>query len=285
MMDWSDLRIFLVAARAGSYTAAAHELGINRTTVGRRVAGLEAALGVTLFRETPFGFEPTEDGHLLLDCAAGMERETARLAERLGRNARGLSRIRIASSAGIATEFLPELARFQAERDDISIEMLGALDPVDAVSQRRADLAIALLRVPPRRLAGVQVGHLSQAVYARRDGATDRQLGWGQEVEIALPGQWTAANPTGARAAAESASFNSWPQLKQAVIAGLGRASLWCFAADAEPSLERLAPPDRRWDSSLWLLRWGAAPPAPALADLIAFLDAALRSRLGDQAV
>jgi DNA-binding transcriptional LysR family regulator len=281
-MEWGDLRIFLAAVRAGSYSAAALELGINRTTIGRRVASLEAALGLTLFRDTPSGHEPTEDGRLLLESAARVEAEIADLERRLGSGVRRPTRIRIASSAGIATEFLAELGEFQQQRPDVTLELLGALDPIEAVSDRKAELAIALVRNPPLRLAGVQVATLSQAPYARRDCASDRQLGWGQEMEAALPGQWTAANPTGAWNPAKLTSLNNWPQLKQAAIAGMGRAWLWCFAADREPSLERLAAPDRRWDSSLWLLHWGGAPPAPALADLIVFLDEILRRRIGE---
>jgi DNA-binding transcriptional LysR family regulator len=162
----------------------------------------------------------------------------------------------------------------------VSVELLGVLDPIDAVSHRRADLAIALTRTPPRRLAGVQVAMLDQAPYATRDGARDRPLGWGQEVELALPRQWTAANPVGAEDSSE-ARFNDWPQLKQAVLAGLGRASLWCFSADAESTLERLAEPEPRWSTGLWLLRRAAAPPSPVLSDLMSFLDNALRQRLG----
>jgi DNA-binding transcriptional LysR family regulator len=44
MFDWQDLRYFLAAARLGSLTAAARELGVDHATVGRRVARLEAAI-------------------------------------------------------------------------------------------------------------------------------------------------------------------------------------------------------------------------------------------------
>lgn len=280
-MEWSDLRIFLTAVRSGSYTAAAPLLGINRTTIGRRFAELEAALGVILFRETPGGHEPTAEGALLLETAARIEAEVEHLLRRLGQVPAVASPIRIASSAGLASEFLGELAAFQQRRPDVAIELLGALDPLAAVSERRADLAIALTRSPPRRLTGMEVGLLTQAPYARRDGARDRMLGWGHEMELALPGQWTVANPVRPGSPAPGdASFNSWPALKQAVLAGLGRASLWCFAADAEPTLERLAPPDPRWSSSLWLLHRAAAPPTTAMTELMVFMAEAIRVRI-----
>ncbi len=58
-MEWDDLKVFLAAVRTGSYTAAGRLLGINRTTVGRRIDALENALGVSLFQYTPNGPVPT----------------------------------------------------------------------------------------------------------------------------------------------------------------------------------------------------------------------------------
>ena len=106
--------MFLVAVRTGSYSAAAPVLGVNRTTVGRRIDALEAALGVSLFRDTPAGPEPTPEGKLLLDAATRMEAEVASLAAQLAPEALGGATIRIASSAGIAAEFLAEIAKAPA---------------------------------------------------------------------------------------------------------------------------------------------------------------------------
>lgn len=280
-MEWSDLKVFLAAVRTGSYTAAGRQLGINRTTVGRRIDALEKALGVDLHQATPNGPAPTKAGEKLLATAATIEAEIDSLLDRLGRPAHRPETIRIASSGAFASEFLPELAAFQRQEPGAAIELLGEIDPLDAVSQRRADLAIALVRTPPVRLTGVQVGTVRQAVYARKEGAGDRILGWGHEVENAVPGQWTVANPSG-EAAEEAGIYrlNSWQQLKQAVLAGMGRASLWCFTADAEPSLVRLNEPDPRQEYPLWLLHRTKSPPGPHMRKLIAHLEVALGERL-----
>ncbi|WP_170304604.1 LysR family transcriptional regulator [Croceicoccus estronivorus] len=280
-MEWSDLKVFLAAVRTGSYTAAGRRLGINRTTVGRRIDSLENALGVSLFQQTPNGHAPTREGEELLATASLIEMEIDDLMARLEFPGEVPETIRIASSGGIASEFLPELATFQQQEPRAAIELLGELDPLDAVTQRRADLAIALVRVPPVRLTGIHVGALAQAPYARRDSAADRVLGWGHEVETAVPGQWTITNPSGELAeGAGIARFNSWQQLKQAVLAGMGRASLWCFAADAEPTLQQLSEPDPRQDYPLWLLHRTKSPPGPHLRKLVTYLEHALRERL-----
>lgn len=282
-MDWGDLEVFLAAVRTGSYTAAGRQLQVNRTTVGRRIDALEAALGQSLFEETPTGHAPTRAGARLLATAQAIEAEIATMRDEIGAIGRRTAPVRIAGTAGIAAEFLPELAAFSRAHPDVPVELLGELDPLDAITHRRADLAMALVRTPPLRLAGVEAGTLRQARYGRRGAGPLAPLGWGHEFDTALPGgQWTAANPAGEAAqAAGLATCNTWPQLKQAVLAGLGSASLWCFAADAEPTLEQLSPPDPRHDCPLWLLYRAKAPPGPGLVRLIAFLQEAIAARIG----
>jgi DNA-binding transcriptional LysR family regulator len=283
VMEWSDLEVFLTAVRAGSYTAAGRRLNVNRTTVGRRIDALEMALGQSLFEETPLGPAPTPAGRRVLRAAEAAEVEIKAMITDLGAVDRREGPLRIAGSAGIAVEFLPEIVQFRKLYPGVAVELLGELDPIDAVTSRRADLGLALVRTPPLRLAGTQVATLAQARYARRDlTAGAPQLGWGYEVDAALPGsQWTASNPVGE--AAERAgipTFNSWPQLKQATLSGLGSAVLWCFAAEGEPELKQLEPPDPRQDCPLWLVHRGKARPGPALTKFIEFLAVALPKRL-----
>ena len=144
-------------------------------------------------------------------------------------------------------------------------------------------LGLALVRSPPLHLAGTRIGTLAQAVYGRRDSPGLAPLGWGYAFAAALPGGgWRTANP-GADEAQQAglATVNSWLELKQAVLAGIGRASLWCFAADAEPSLERLSAPDPRHEATLWLVHRAKAPPGPALRAVIADLGRSIAARIG----
>ncbi len=282
MIQWSDLEVFLAAVRSGSYTAAGRQLGVNRTTVGRRVDALERALGIALFEYSALGPAPTRAGQRVLAAAEAIEREIAAMDHDIGGWHLGAEPIRLAGSAGIVSEFLPDLARFRSTNPDCPIEILDELNPVDALTQRRADLALTLVRTPPLRLAGREIGVLHQAVYGRRGAARLDPIGWGLEFEAALSGAaWTTANPIGEAAlAAGLITCNSWPQLKLATLSGLGRASLWCFAGDAEPALERLSPPDPRHDCPLWLLHRAKAPPGAAMQRLILFLEQAIANRI-----
>lgn len=279
-MTWDDLRVFITAVRTGSYTAAGPQLNMNRTTVGRRLAAIEAALGTPVFRDTPFGFEPTETGQLLLATAERMEAEMEAFSRRLALSEHNPSPLRIAGSAGIAAEFLGEIAAFRAAHGDLPLELTGAVDAIDAVTHRRADLAIALVRAAPRRLAGRHVATLSQALYARRGGCARQALGWGSEVEQSLPRHWTAANmPDDAR----TSRFNDWAALRQAVRDGLGSAWLWCFAADIDPELEQIAPPDPRYDTGLWLLHRADTPQTAGAAALTDALEQAIAARVASR--
>lgn len=282
-MEWNDLKIFLAAVRAGSYTAAGRQLGINRTTVGRRIDALEKSLNVELFHyrtDTPV---PTASGLHVLKAATAMEEAVHALEASLKDQHGQFPTVRLASSAGIAIEFMPDLAEFQRTHPHIAIEILSEPDPVDAVTHRRADLALAVLRQPPKRLEGTEVGHLDQTLYGAKQRSSDRALGWGHEIDHAIPAQWTSTNLSGPAAeAVGQPSFNNWSELKQAVIAGIGTASLWCFAADRDDRLERLADPDPKQSYPLWLLRRANIPAGPSLTQLMAFLGDRINSRLRD---
>ncbi|MFI5307718.1 MAG: LysR family transcriptional regulator, partial [Polyangiales bacterium] len=69
MVDWNDLRYFLAIARAGTLTSAARDLRVEHTTVGRRLAALEGALGVRLFTRGPDGFALSQAGSEILVLA------------------------------------------------------------------------------------------------------------------------------------------------------------------------------------------------------------------------
>lgn len=87
-MEWSDLEVFLAAVRTGSYTAAGRQLGINRTTIGRRVEALEKSLGLPLFEKNPVGYAPNAAGARLLATAEAVEREVASMLHDIGAAAR-----------------------------------------------------------------------------------------------------------------------------------------------------------------------------------------------------
>jgi len=69
MTDWNDLRYFLAVVDHGSTLSAGRALKVSQTTVARRVAALEEALGLVLFDRRQAGYELTPAGALLVDLA------------------------------------------------------------------------------------------------------------------------------------------------------------------------------------------------------------------------
>lgn len=91
MFDWDDLRLFLGVAREGSTPGAAQKLGINQTTVARRLAALEHGRGVTLFERSSRGYMLTSHGRAPVARVEAVEAATLNLQAEAARPARDLS--------------------------------------------------------------------------------------------------------------------------------------------------------------------------------------------------
>ncbi len=284
MIEWDDIRYFLNTVRAGSYTAAAERLNVNRTTIGRRLAHFEETLGMSLYEQTDEGYHPTSAGHLVLESGRAIERIADNLMERLAsvRDAQ-CGVVRVAASAGIGTEFLPQLLNFRTLFPDIRVEMIYAVDVIRCIARRKADIAICLADHRPGHLVGPRICLLEQALYASSSRvaknampAQDR-VGWGHEMSL-LPDRWVAANLQAGRNIV--LEVNNWGDLYAAVTLGIGAAWLWQFVAEqSHNKLICLAPPERAYTTSLWLLHRADVPPDPAARTLLDFLAAEIGTR------
>src|SRR5215470_13978065 len=127
MFDWNDARYFLAIWRGGSLSAAGRHLRVQQTTVGRRLATLEAALDARLFERTPDGYVPTAAGEALVAHAERMENE-ALSAERelLGHEGQVAGTVRVTAPLAFGFLFVvPLLARLQREQPDIVVEVVA----------------------------------------------------------------------------------------------------------------------------------------------------------------
>ncbi|MEZ0603125.1 LysR family transcriptional regulator [Paraburkholderia sp. IW21] len=147
-LNWDDLRYFLEVARTQRASGAAKRLGVDHTTVARRVRELEAALGTVLFdKSRAGGFVLTAEGQRLLIYADAVETSVHSASEQFAGAAQSLSgHVRIGSTEGFGCFFLsPQLARFTARHPDIAIDLLPVPHFV-SLSKREADMAITLER-------------------------------------------------------------------------------------------------------------------------------------------
>jgi DNA-binding transcriptional LysR family regulator len=165
-MNWDDLRVFLALARSGTLAGAARSVGQDATTVSRRIARLELALGLTLFEHGTAGQTLTEGGHRLLAQAEAME-AGARAVQQQAEAGAGLGgTIRVSVSEGFGTGFVaPRLAGFAERHPGIAVDLIastGFLNP----SRREADVAIMLARPKGGPLIAAKLTDYRLGVYA-----------------------------------------------------------------------------------------------------------------------
>ncbi|GAA0696011.1 LysR family transcriptional regulator [Vreelandella titanicae] len=165
-MDWNALKIFLAIEQAGSLAGAARALGVNHSTVFRRLNTLEKDLGSRLFERQSGGYALTPLGEELRDIANrvdgafnDMERHIA------GRDVQPKGKVRITAPNNLAYRYLPDyLADFNRSYPDIKVELLVSNLEVN-MNSRQADIAVRVTDAPPEHLVGRQVRSIGWSVY------------------------------------------------------------------------------------------------------------------------
>jgi DNA-binding transcriptional LysR family regulator len=169
-MEWSDLRIFLAIARAGTLGAAARSLGQSQPTMGRRLRALETAVGHALFQRTADGFVLTDEGNAVLEHAERMEEEALAFQRRLaGSDAQLEGMLRLSCSDWFGTYMLaPVLAEFSKRHPKVCVELLSDAR-LYSLPRREADIAFRIKAFEEPEVISRRLLHCSYAVYARSD--------------------------------------------------------------------------------------------------------------------
>lgn len=182
-LDWSDLRYALAIGQGGSLAAAARQLGVNHTTVLRRLDALEARLGARLFDRQRQGYHPTEAGAMLLEQARRMADQVDEIERSVqGRDRELTGELRLTTAFVVMEHLLPEpLASFSRAYPGIQVEVLENAFMVDLArrspesttswSQRQADVALRLSSQVAEHLVGRPLGDAPCRVYAMRGAA------------------------------------------------------------------------------------------------------------------
>jgi DNA-binding transcriptional LysR family regulator len=264
MIDWDDIRYFLAVARGGSVRAAAVGLGVNHSTVLRRVAQLEERLGAQVFERLPSGYRLTGAGEDILEFAGQMEASSHLLETRVfGRDqsVRGLLRVTLAPP--LATHLLmPDFAGFARLHPDIEVEMLSS-GGLANLTNREADVAIRVVydrKSLPLNLHGLKGPEVFGGVYISRDrlaawraGAPD-PIRW---IVISMFGVPDWAREGEVRTSLVPFRTTGADAQIAAVRQGIGITTLPCFVGDADPLLERVPGTDVHLYGTLWLLTQG----------------------------
>jgi len=257
-MNWDDLKLFLAVAREGSISGGARQLGVQHSTVSRRLRALETELGVRLIERKKSGYALTASGESLRLAAYKMEHEVLEIDSTLvGKDAARLTgKLRVTAINNMAsTVLMPMFSSFSKRYPDVDLHIMVS-NKYASLSEREADIAIRLTNTPMETLIGKRLITVASTVYGGRtylarltaEGGKPRWLG----VECCdFHQSWT-------KNACDGRHHNFFVDDTLLTIAalreGLGVAYLPCFMGDSDPELERYCAPDPNLDLGLWLL-------------------------------
>jgi DNA-binding transcriptional LysR family regulator len=263
MIDWDDVRYFLAVARGGSVRAAAEHLGVNHSTVLRRIAQLEERLGAHMFEKLPSGYRLTDAGEEVLEFADQMEASSSQLETRVfGRDqsVRGLLRVTLAPT--LATHLLmPDFADFARLHPEVETEILSIEEPVN-LTNREADVAIRVVydrNALPLNLHGLKGPELFGGVYMSRDLLAAWRAGAPDRIRWIVKDKYDPDWAHQGEIRTTEVAFRTTDAEAQivAVRQGLGMTTLPCFVGDADPLLVRVPGSALHMHGTLWLLTQG----------------------------
>lgn len=269
MEDWNEPRLVLAVKRTANLARAAEALGIDHSTVFRRLKALEDRLGVRLFERLPGGsYEATPAGERMASAAERMEDEAQALDRDLtGRDHRPSGRLRVTSSETLAyRELTRHLADFRKMYPGILVELVVD-NRVLSLSRREADIALRPTRPKEGDLWGRKLADVAWTLYGARSHlgangsvfsspqeAFDRHhlIGWEEAIVGIQAAVWLNR-----RAPPEAFAYRTNSLVNQFVAAkaGIGLALLPCYLGDGDTDLVRALPnPVPELAAELWIV-------------------------------
>lgn len=254
-MNWDDLRMFVVLAREETLAAASRRLGVNQTTVARRMYAFEKSLGTALFergegrwRLTPFGLRTLERAERIEEDVAGIVRGAEVESDAVS----GV--VRITCVAAMSSEYLVHhLPDLYARHPDLEVDLIDT-DANLNIARHEADLAIRGSRPMRGDFIVRKLAVIGLAVYesARIDVGTRRDWVAYNDDLMQLPEmRWLETHMEGGRIRLRNSGMRT---LCGAIASGIGRGILPCFIGDSHGELRRSPPGDPVLSRDSWLL-------------------------------
>lgn len=256
-MDWDDLRFFLAVAREGSLSGAAGRLGVQHSTVSRRLRGLEEKLGTRLTDRRKSGLCLTEAGEELQRSAERMENEVLGFEGALGGLEETMAgELTVSAINNMAsTVLMPIFAGFSAAHPEVELHVQVSNRFV-SLAERDADIAIRLTNTPLETLIGTRLVTVASAVYGAPDLVA--AIRSGKVAETWLGVECCGFHRSWTRKAVPSRAHRFYSDdtllTRAALIEGVGLSYLPCFMGDGVPGLVRYRDPEPDHDLGLWLL-------------------------------
>jgi DNA-binding transcriptional LysR family regulator len=167
MDDWNDYLYFFKVSECGSLKGAAHVLGVNHSTVFRRINTLEDKLNVRLFERLKSGYILTSAGQEILECVQQMDEQMDAIHRRIqGKDIRLSGYLKISTTDTLGYYWLPHyIKRFKKRYPDIIID-LDIKTRYTNLTKREADIVIPAVNKQPDHMVGRKLSPLYFKMYA-----------------------------------------------------------------------------------------------------------------------
>ncbi len=292
MFDWNDLKAFLAVAREGSTLGASRSMGVNQTTVSRRIEALEHALGVKLFERGQSGSRLTESGQALIAEAESVERAAIRFGHLAASQLRGVTgAVRLTTNELVASAMvIPALVAFHKVHPDLRVDLVITDRTLD-LENGEADLAIRTAQSLPasdlvvRKICDHRMGLYCSRGYASLHGvpATLADLKDHDLIDMAMEtGEIPAASLMMRYSGGKEpvTRSNSMGGLVHMVKAGMGIGALPCTIGDVDRDLIRCSDAIEESRASSWIVTRRELKDTPRVRAFIDFMAPYLSSEI-----
>jgi DNA-binding transcriptional LysR family regulator len=279
MLSWDDFRYVKAIADTRSLAGAAELLGVNHSTVFRRLGQIEQQLGSRLFERGRAGYAPTACGEQMVELAERMGDDIVSFERTVtGQDLRPSGELRVTTSDVLLLHFLGDvLIGFRRAYPEIALDVVVSNQRLN-LSKRDADVAVRATYHNPDPLSGSKVARIAWAVFGPAalatqpfDPAIDASrhdwVAFADPVAIAKAAKWLKEHAGEKRIVYK---MNTMVGLAEAAAGGVGLVLLPCYVGSAVAGLVQLSPPLSELEGELWLL---THPDLRNTARVRAFLD------------
>jgi DNA-binding transcriptional LysR family regulator len=279
MLSWDDFRYVKAIAETRSLAGAADALGVNHSTVFRRLGQIERALGSRLFDRGRAGYHLTASGEEMVDLAERMGEDILAFERKVtGQDLRPSGELRVTASDTVLLHLLTDiLVGFRRAYPEIVLDIVVSNQRLN-LSRRDADVALRAIYHNPDSLAGRKVARIAWAVFGPSelagrnfdpvaDGKQRDWLAFVDPVAIGRAVTWLKQHVDEERIVYK---VNTMMGLAEAAASGAGMTVLPCYVGAGVRGLAQLSPPIPELEGELWLL---THPDLCNTARVRAFLD------------